>query len=88
MANPPNGHEEAERAAFTVSDGIPLGIYAANCFTNQTAHLVARTPFLRLGADRAAISLHVGRANRDGLRDSSLGAQPDHHPGEDRMDLK
>ena len=43
------GHEEAERPALGVGDGMQLGVHAALRAADQTAPLVACTPFLTAG---------------------------------------
>ena len=42
-------HEEAERAALNICDGMQLGVHAALGATDQTSPLVARTPFFDRG---------------------------------------
>jgi hypothetical protein len=50
------GHEEADRAAIGIGDGMQLGVHAALCPADQTAVLVAWPPFFdrRLVAVRCA----------------------------------
>jgi hypothetical protein len=39
------GHEEADRAAISVGDGMQFCVHAALCAADQTAPLVAGSPF-------------------------------------------
>jgi len=52
VADLPGGHEEAERAAVGVGDGVKLGVHAALCAADQAPEI----PFLtrRLEAVRCA----------------------------------
>ena len=56
VADLAGGHEEADRAALGVGDGMQLGVHAALGSADQTAPLVAGPPFFdrRLVAVRCA----------------------------------
>jgi hypothetical protein len=57
VANLACRHEEADRAAIGIGDGMQLGVHAALGSTDQTAPLVAGSPFFdrRLVAVRCAL---------------------------------
>jgi hypothetical protein len=57
VADLPCGHEEADRAAIGIGDGMQLGVHAALRAADQTASLVAWPPFFdrRLVAVRCAL---------------------------------
>jgi len=76
------GHEEPDRAAIGVGNGMQFSIHAALCATDQTAFLAAWLPF-RPQAGRRAVRLEIGRVYHNRLRDGGLSGQPVHHSSED-----
>ena len=72
-----------DRAAIGIGDGMQLRFMPP--FVWPIRRSLWPPPLFRPQASRRAVRLEIGRVDHHRRRDSGLGGQPSHHPGEDRL---
>ena len=75
-------HEERQRTAIGVGEGMQLGVQPALRAPDQAPRWSSDPPF-RPQARRCAVRFQIGRINHDSLLLGAFGGQDLHYPGKD-----